>query len=102
MERSCAYDGEGTHNGGAMITLLIKGDEKAAMVALEKRNLCPILMEPHLGLITVEPYTKVRIIETAENQHKVATWYCEEGEAPFPLGALLHYSYLLAEEVKDA
>lgn len=85
-----------------MITLLIKGDEEKAKAALERRCLSPIELKPYVGSISRNTtYTKALIIETDENAHKVATWYCEEGEAPFPEGSLLHYS-LKSAEASDA
>lgn len=68
-----------------MIQLMIKGDVRVAIAALEKRQI-----EPIAG--SFKTHNDVMLVMVRDGDwKKVSDWFGEPGTAPYPPGSLLHY-----------
>lgn len=70
-----------------MIGLVIKGDTQAAHKAAEQRD----IKATFVGVASQYGYV---ILQAEERDYfKIALWFREPGQAPYPTGALLHYCF---------
>jgi hypothetical protein len=72
-----------------MISFIVKGSIEDARKSASERCIAVHSLTYHrVGGIVGECHGKV----TDEYTGQMIRWFCEPGDAPFPLGTLLHYS----------
>jgi hypothetical protein len=70
-----------------MLNLTIKGGRETAEREAAKRNITALFVTVHHS-----EYSTWTILQAKqEEEKKVAEWFCEEGNAPYPNGTLLFY-----------
>ncbi len=72
-----------------MISFIVKGNAEQALLACEYRKIPAKFRSERGGTDRISDCT----LEAADHYiEDIMRWFCEDGNAPFPIGACLHYS----------